>query len=127
MIHWDLDLDVAMILELCINHTVLYLLVIFSFVPSHHLYTTGIITLSPDYGSVLGGSSILVSGPYFTVQEEDTIECMFDDSTVDGIFVSNQQVLCVSPSLSKTGRVPFQLLVTGGTEFVGQSMFVSRK
>ena len=91
------------------------------------MYTTGIITLSPDYGNVLGGSPILVSGPYFTVQEGDTVKCLFDDATVDGIFVSNQQVLCVSPSLSKTGRVPFRLLVTGETEFVGQSVFVSRE
>ena len=89
------------------------------------MYTTGIITLSPDYGNMLGGSSILVSGPSFTVQEGDTIKCMFDDTAVDGIFVNNQQVLCVSPLLSQTGRMPFRLLVTGGTEFVGLSVFVS--
>ena len=76
---------------------------------------------------MLGGSSILVSGPYFTVQEEDQITCLFDDTPVVGIFVNNQQVLCVSPALSRTGRVPFQLLVTGGTEFIGQSVFVSGK
>ena len=76
---------------------------------------------------MLGGSSILVSGPYFTVQEEDNITCLFNDTAVDGIFVNNQQVLCVSPTLSQTGRVPFQLLVTGGTEFIGRSVFVSGK
>jgi len=52
---------------------------------------------------------------------------MFDDTAVNGIFISNQQVLCVSPPLSNTGRVPFQLLMAGETEFVGQSVFVSRK
>lgn len=91
------------------------------------LLTTGIITLNPRYGNMLGGSSILVSGPYFTVQEEDQITCLFNDTEVDGIFVNNQQVLCVSPTLSQTGRVPFQLLVTGETEFIGQSVFVSGK
>lgn len=76
---------------------------------------------------MLGGSSVLVSGPRFTVQEEDNITCMFDDTAVNGIFISNQQVLCVSPPLSNTGRVPFRLLMAGETEFVGQSVFVSRK
>ena len=76
---------------------------------------------------MLGGSSVLVSGPSFTVQEEDNITCMFDDTAVNGIFISNQQVLCVSPPLSNTGRVPFRLLMAGETEFVGQSVFVSRK
>lgn len=76
---------------------------------------------------MLGGSSILVSGPYFTVQEEDQITCVFDNTTVDGIFINSKQVLCVSPALSRMGRVPFQLLVTGGTEFIGQSVFVSGK
>ena len=99
---------------------------IFTFIPIS-LLTTGIITLNPRYGNVLGGSSILVSGPYFTVQEEDNITCLFNDTAVDGIFVNNQQVLCVSPTLSQTGRVPFQLLVTGGTEFIGRSVFVSGK
>ena len=76
---------------------------------------------------MLGGSSVLVSGPSFTIQEDDNITCMFDDTAVDGIFVSNQQVLCVSPPLSQTGRIPFQLLVTGGRELVFQSVFVSGK
>ena len=98
----------------------------FTFIPIL-LLIIGIITLNPSYGNMLGGSSILVSGPYFTVQEEDQITCVFDNTTVDGIFVNSKQVLCVSPALSRTGRVPFQLLVTGGTEFIGQSVFVSGK
>ena len=98
----------------------------FTFIPIL-LLTAGIITLNPRYGNMLGGSSILVSGPYFTVQEEDQITCLFDNTTVDGIFVNSKQVLCVSPALPRTGRVPFQLLVTGGTDFIGQSVFVSGK
>ena len=99
---------------------------IFFFIPLS-LLTAGIIILNPRYGNMLGGASILVSGPYFAVQEEDQITCLFNDTAVDGIFVNNQQVLCVSPALSQTGRVPFQLLVTGGTEFIGRSIFVSGK
>ena len=74
---------------------------------------------------MLGGSPIVVSGPYFTVQEADQITCLFNGTAVDGIFVNNQQVLCVSPTLSQTGRVPFQLFVRGNTTFYGESVFVS--
>ena len=74
---------------------------------------------------MLGGSPIVVSGPYFTVQEADQITCLFNDTAVDGIFINNQQVLCVSPTLSQTGRVPFQLFVRGNTMFYGESVFVS--
>lgn len=74
---------------------------------------------------MLGGSPILVSGPYFTVQEENQITCRFNGTTVDGIFVKKQQVLCVSPPLSQTGRVPFQLFVRGNATFYGESVFVS--
>ena len=100
------------------------------FLPSRqYLYifanSTGIITLNPCHGNVLGGSPIVVSGPYFTVQEADQITCLFNGTAVDGIFVNNQQVLCVSPTLSQTGRVPFQLFVRGNTTFYGESVFVS--
>ena len=100
------------------------------FLPSwQYLYifanSTGIITLNPCHGNVLGGSPIVVSGPYFTVQEADQITCLFNGTAVDGIFVNNQQVLCVSPTLSQTGRVPFQLFVRGNTTFYGESVFVS--
>ena len=85
----------------------------------------GIIKLSPSYGNMLGGSPIVLSGPYFTVQEEDQIACLFDNTTVDGIFINKQQVLCVSPPLSQSGRVQFQLFVRGNTSFYGESTFVS--
>ena len=92
-----------------------------------HTFTnyTGIITLNPCHGNMLGGSPILVSGPYFTVQEEDQITCLFNSTAVDGIFINKQQVLCVSPPVSQTGRVPFQLFVRGNTTFYGESVFVS--
>lgn len=85
----------------------------------------GIVTLSPSYGNMLGGSPIVVSGPYFTVEEKDQIACLFDNTTVDGIFVNKQQVLCVSPALSQSGRVQFQLFLRGNTSFYGESTFVS--
>ena len=74
---------------------------------------------------MLGGSPILVSGPYFAVEEEDKIICLFNGTPVDGIFINQQQVLCVSPPLSQTGRVQFQLFVRGNTSFYGESTFVS--
>ena len=84
-------------------------------------------TLGPRFGSVLGGTAVLVSGPCF--EETDNISCVFNGVEVEGVFVSMTQCLCISPQLSVLGRVSFQLKVvnttSGDTRYEGTSEFLS--
>ena len=51
---------------------------------------------------------------------------MFDGITTDGFVAKDGQVLCVSPEMRRTGRVPFKLHIKGeGTAFTGISIFIS--
>ena len=70
---------------------------------------------------------MLVSGP--CLQETDEITCMFGERSVTGIYISEMLSLCVSPTISTTGRVRFRLIVqTNGTstdQYRGESVFYS--
>ena len=70
---------------------------------------------------------MLVSGP--CLEETDEITCMFGERSVTGIYISEMLLLCVSPTISTTGRVRFQLIVqTNGTStdrYRGESVFYS--
>ena len=77
---------------------------------------------------MIGGAPIVVSIPHFLIQEDDQITCEFNSVRVDGIYINPGQALCVSPPLSESGRVLFQITVTGrGSDFLGQSIFTSCK
>ena len=69
------------------------------------------LTLDPSYGNVAGGTAVLISGLLF--RRSDEIKCTFDGIGVEGVYLSDQQVLCTSPQLSRTGRVPVQLYCNG--------------
>ena len=69
------------------------------------------LTLDPSYGNVAGGTAVLISGLLF--QRSDDISCTFDGIQVEGVFLSEQQALCTSPQLSRTGRIPVQLYRNG--------------
>ena len=57
-----------------------------------------------------------MSGDDVTFTEDDVITCIFADERVDGVYVNEEQVLCVSPELPQTGIVPFRLkIVHNGT------------
>lgn len=75
----------------------------YSFIPEVPL------VLSPRYGNILGGQEVRVAGPCFDNAEDFT--CVFDGIEVRGIYLNEYYVLCVSPQLSRTGRVPFELMV----------------
>ena len=68
---------------------------------------------------MLGGQTIQVAGPCFN--DDDEIICVFDGIEARGIYATKFQALCISPPLSHTGRVPFELIVKdisyGETEF----------
>lgn len=87
----------------------------------------GAIELDPPYGNMLGGTGVMVSGTQFSIKEDDDILCIFDGIEVRGVYVNEQTALCVSPLLSQTGRVPFQILVNGSTSFSSESIFTSCK
>lgn len=98
-----------------------------------HYYTlgciTGTITLNPSFGSVLGGTAVLVSGSQLTFNKNRRISCVFDDVEVTGVYVNEQQALCVSPNLTETGRVLFQISYqnSAGGSVTGESTFTSCK
>ena len=89
----------------------------------------GNLKLTPHYGNQLGGAPILVSGDDVTFAENHDITCIFGDEKVDGVYVNEEQVLCVSPELPQTGVVLFQLEVErGGTiPFRGEANYNSCK
>ena len=77
---------------------------------------------------MLGGTGVMVSGTKLFVSVDDDIRCTFDGITVKGVYFDQRNILCISPLLSRTGRVPFQVSVNGDTSnFSGQSTFTSRK
>ena len=89
---------------------------------------TGSITLSPSFGSGLGGTGVLVSGTQLSFKEDDRISCVFDDMNVTGVYVTEQQALCVSPPLAETGRLLFQITIDNSVGSVsGESTFTSCK
>ena len=55
----------------------------------------------------MGGVPITVSGPSF--KKADQINLQFDDVVADCEYVNSIHALCVSPFLSKTGRVTVRL------------------
>ena len=68
---------------------------------------------------------MVVAGDDLIVAPGDVIACIFDGITTRGVYVNSGQVLCVSPSLQRTGKVPFMLTVAGVNS--GESEFTSCK
>lgn len=83
------------------------------------------ISLNPSYGSMLGGTGVIITGEDFTVSQGDVIVCLFDGVGVRGVYIDSQQVLCVSPLLERTGKLEFKLNISGSNS--GESVFTSRK
>ena len=71
----------------------------------------------------------MVSGTDVKFGEGDSITCIFSDQAVNGVYVNGKLALCVSPELSQTGTVPFQLLiepdVSGSITFSGGANYIS--
>ena len=91
---------------------------------------SGAIQLTPHYGNQLGGAPIIVSGTDVKFGEGDDITCIFHDQEVKGVYVNEEQALCVSPQLSQTGTVLFQLQIVrdepGSSFFSGEANYISR-
>ena len=83
----------------------------------------GMISLSPSYGSMLGGTGVTVTGDDLVVNQNDVIKCSFDGVVVRGVYLGSQRVFCVSPLLERTGTVEFRLNISGFNS--GESTFTS--
>ena len=70
--------------------------------------STDRIRLDPPFGNREGGSGVVVSGPTFI--STDNVTCIFDDEEVNGVVLSDENaVLCITPRLSRTGRIPVMI------------------
>ena len=86
----------------------------------------GKITLTPRYGSEIGGTPIIVTADKLEAFEEDNVTCVFDGIKTDGFVTKDGLVFCVSPELRRTGRVPFELHIEGDkNSFTGFAKFIS--
>nr|XP_054773492.1 uncharacterized protein K03H1.5-like [Lytechinus pictus] len=73
------------------------------------------ISLFPLVGSMLGGTQVFVSGPCFN--STSVIACDFDGTVTSGRVISNDIVICISPTFYKVGRIPLRVSLDGGATF----------
>ena len=59
---------------------------------------------------MFGGTPVIATGPSFSTS--DTISCHYGDIKVEHIYISNEQILCVSPSFNKIGEIILVVYVT---------------
>ena len=73
----------------------------------------GSISLLSNRGNVLGGSSVVVTGPCFDDYKQ--VFCFFADSlegiSPEAIILDSHRALCVVPQLKVVGRSTFKLLL----------------
>ena len=70
---------------------------------------------------MLGGTGVLING--LQLRRGSNIECVFDDQTTNGIYVSESQALCVVPVVYKTGSIP--LTVNTGRDSGKKEVYAS--
>ena len=71
---------------------------------------------------------MIVTGPCF--EESYKIICTFGGREVEGIYISEQQALCISPQLPSFGRLTFKLMLLNATDIVvfeGERIFYACK
>ena len=92
------------------------------------LFIIGSLSLRPPYGNMLGGTSVVVSGPCF--EESYEITCYFGTAEVQGVYLNIRLAICVSPMLQVAGDVRFRLQMLEKGQFIYESNsipFYSRK
>ena len=50
-----------------------------------------------------------MSGPAFNTT--DSVSCVFDGVAVDGVVLDNENALCTTPRLPRTGKIPVRLML----------------
>ena len=70
-----------------------------------------------------------MSGTNLAVAEEDNVTCIFDDKETEGFVINGEEVLCISPEMKITGRIPFELHITRDNSedsaFTGIGIYIS--
>ena len=70
-----------------------------------------------------------MSGTNLTVADEDNITCIFHDKETEGFVINEDEVLCISPEMKITGRIPFELHITRQnrevSDFTGIGIYIS--
>ena len=78
--------------------------------------------LSITIGSLLGGESVVITGPTF--QPDDEITCTFGQVDVDGLYVDQARAICVVPPAADELLIEMELRVRrGGAELSGKANF----
>ena len=79
--------------------------------------------LSPTIGSLLGGESVVITGPTF--RPDDEITCAFGEvGEVDGSYVDQARAVCVVPPAVEEFLIELELRVRrGSAELTGRANF----
>ena len=85
------------------------------------LFLSLALNLSPQLGSMLGGTLVTLRGPCF--EESDVVKCIFDEISTPGVYVSRESVMCVSPAMNAIGKIDVTLQVTRGSNILSRSAF----
>ena len=68
---------------------------------------------SRSVGSMLGGETIIITGPVF--EADDDILCIFGQIETEGVYLTDDKCLCVVPSTNKDAIVDLVIKITRGT------------
>ena len=78
--------------------------------------------VNPRIGSLLGGESVVITGPTF--QPDDEITCAFGEVEVDGVYVDQARAVCVVPPATAEFLIEVELRVRrGSAELTGRANF----
>lgn len=78
--------------------------------------------LSPTSGSLLGGQSVVITGPMF--QPDDEITCSFGEVEVDGLYMDQARAVCVIPPAVTEFLIEVEVSVRrGSAELTGRAKF----
>ena len=80
-----------------------------------------LVGIKPSFGASMGGSVVTVQGRHFITSSGSRIDCVFGGITrVEGVVVSSEEVLCVSPA-NEEGAVSLALDVRGSGAILSSS------
>jgi len=87
-----------------------------------YFFPVSFYSIHPYFGSIRGGTRVKVSGSGFSKPQGQNVRCRFgDSSSVPGQHVSEQEMLCLSPSLadtvSNTSNVQVAVSLNGGVDW----------
>ncbi|XP_035660312.1 protein mesh-like [Branchiostoma floridae] len=83
------------------------------------------ISITPFFGTMLGGTKVKISGPCFDGQDVD-IRCQFGTKDpVPGCIADDNTAVCISPFLSDSGRMPLFVSTDGGDTYKYTTIYTS--